>query len=647
MPGKFFAGSGLAITILGGFLSSLVTLPALAQSPVTRPYPLRANASELAQRSTARQPNEIATQLLARINQLRIRQGLRPLQANPKLTQAAQAYSQRMAQQNCFRHDCTGTTPRQRVAATGLGANQVAENLFRAAQTRNPVNSAFNTWLQNMQHRCNLLLPEVAETGIGVWQQGENLYVTQLLIQPQQGPNQTPISRRADFETRFKQAIPAVAVQLYETFQTTEFGDQLQTPLCGITSSTQATATQLGALSRFTGKRTAVAYVVALQDQLQVVLVPPAAPRSALRSPHRVQLASATPGGQPVLAAVQPPVIRKVLGNVSRAQLLAVAQRFRREVSDPSRTNSQSYLAAAQQLYQWLVAPMEQQLRAHQIDTLLFSMDEGLRTLPMAALHDGRQFLVEQYGVALIPSFGLTQVRHTKLNALSILAMGISQSNQGESALPAVSMELSVLKDHLWPGQTQVTLNQTSTLANLRVISQRQQPGIVHLATHAEFKPGQARNSFIQFWDAKLGLNQLQRLSQELRWHHNPAVELLVLSACQTAVGSKEAELGFAGSAIAAGVPATLASLWSISDDGTLGVMSKFYQSLKQTPTKVEALRQAQLAMIKRELHIQNGQLHLSPTTQIPLPPALTAGGNRSFVHPYFWSGYTIVGNWN
>ena len=589
--------------------------------------------------------------MLQRINQIRIAQGLQPVQANPKLTQAAQSYSQLMAQRQCFNHTCAnGATPRQRVTAMGLGANQVAENLFRAVRAHNPVDQAIASWMQSPYHRCNLLLPEASETGIGVWQQGEMLYVTQLSIQPPLDPNRPLPSQRSEFEARFKQAPPEKAVQLYETFQTIAFGKQLQTPLCGMTSSVQRTATQLAALSRFTGKRTGVAYVVALRDQLQLVMVPPTSPPAARRSPTPIQVASAHPTKLPLLAQSKPSkprVIRQVLGTVSRSELLAVAQTFRREVSDPSRAHTQSYLASAQKLYQWLVAPLERQLQTHQIDTLLFTMDDGLRGIPMAALHDGRQFLVEKYGVALIPSFGLTQVRHTDLDKLSILAMGISEQNQGQASLPAVSAELSILQNHLWRGQTQVTLNQNSTLTNLKAISRQYQPGIVHLATHAAFKPGKVNNSFIQFWNAKLNLNQLQLLSQELRWHQNPAVELLVLSACRTAVGNQNAELGFAGSAIAAGVPATLASLWSVSDSGTLGVMSKFYQYLKHTPTKSEALRQAQISMLRGQLRIQNGQLQLSPTAQIPLPPTLAAGGNRNFVHPYFWSGYTVVGNWN
>ncbi|MGF1602983.1 MAG: CHAT domain-containing protein, partial [Thermosynechococcaceae cyanobacterium] len=86
---------------------------------------------------------------------------------------------------------------------------------------------------------------------------------------------------------------------------------------------------------------------------------------------------------------------------------------------------------------------------------------------------------------------------------------------------------------------------------------------------------------------------------------------------------------------------------WMISDEGTLGVMSKFYEYLRTAPTKTEALRQAQLALLTGQVQIKDGTLQLSDQVQIALPPALAERGNRTFTHPYFWSGYTVVGNWN
>jgi CHAT domain-containing protein len=138
-------------------------------------------------------------------------------------------------------------------------------------------------------------------------------------------------------------------------------------------------------------------------------------------------------------------------------------------------------------------------------------------------------------------------------------------------------------------------------------------------------------------------------MANELGWSQteNPPIELLVLSACRTAVGSPEAELGFAGLAVQAGVKSALASLWYVSDAGTLGLMSQFYENLSQNPIKSQALRQTQIAMLKGELRIENGRLRLSNGETLPLTPELAAAGNVDLSHPYFWSAFMMIGNWN
>ena len=163
--------------------------------------------------------------------------------------------------------------------------------------------------------------------------------------------------------------------------------------------------------------------------------------------------------------------------------------------------------------------------------------------------------------------------------------------------------------------------------------------GIIHLATHANFQPGEVNNSYIQLWNSKLTLNQLSSLG----WN-NPPVELLVLSACRTALGNEEAELGFAGLAVQAGVKSALGSLWYVSDRGTLGLMTEFYQELKQAPTKSEALRQTQVAMLQGKVYISGGKL-MADSDSVPLPTELAKLGDQNFKHPYFWSAFTMIGN--
>ena len=175
------------------------------------------------------------------------------------------------------------------------------------------------------------------------------------------------------------------------------------------------------------------------------------------------------------------------------------------------------------------------------------------------------------------------------------------------------------------------------------LISQRQNYPypIIHLATHAEFKSGDISQSYIQFWDQKLRLNQVRQLG----WNH-PAVELLVLSACQTAVGNQQAELGFAGFAVATGVKSVLGSLWLVSDEGTLGLMTEFYSHLDDVKIKAEALREAQLAMLRGEVVIEEGKLRGSGSRgEVSLPPQLENMQNKNFAHPYYWAGFTMVGS--
>jgi CHAT domain-containing protein len=165
--------------------------------------------------------------------------------------------------------------------------------------------------------------------------------------------------------------------------------------------------------------------------------------------------------------------------------------------------------------------------------------------------------------------------------------------------------------------------------------------GIIHLATHGEFKLGSPRNSYIQLWDTKLRLDQLRQLG----WN-NPPVELLVLSACRTAVGDEQAEFGFGGLAVAAGVKSAVASLWYVSDEGTLGLMSEFYQQLKTAPIKAEALRQAQIAMIKGQVRLEGGQLLTTGSRgAVPLPPELAQSGGKNLSHPAYWAAFTMIGS--
>ena len=340
-----------------------------------------------------------------------------------------------------------------------------------------------------------------------------------------------------------------------------------------------------------------------------------------------------------LVVVTQEQVLYKRIPGVTRKQVQSVAKQFIGRVTDRARRLEGRRLAPAQQLYQWLVAPVDAELQAEGIENLAFIMDAGLRSLPVAALHNGEEFLVERYSVGTMPSLSLTDTRYADIENFQLLAMGTAVfPNQNQPPLPAVPIELTILTERLWSGRA--FLGSAFTVRNLQQARASRSPfGIVHLATHAEFRPGKPENSYIQFRKQKVSVDQLRELKL-----HDPAAELLVLSACKTAVGDREAELGFTGLAVQAGVKSALGSLWYVSDEGTMGLMTNFYEQLRQAPIRAEALRQAQLAMIRGEVRLSGGEL-VTPTGTFSLPPELSGLGDQVLSHPYYWSAFTLVGN--
>ena len=401
----------------------------------------------------------------------------------------------------------------------------------------------------------------------------------------------------------------AEAIAQLELSRGREFANYFGSDISNQLTSTESIREALSTIASQTGYRSAIIYVTALPDQLELVVLPPE--------------------GQP---------IRKTVPAASREQLLKVVVEFRNKVTNSLERKSTSYLPPAQQLYQWLIAPIEPELQAAKINTLLFSMDAGLRSLPVAALHDGKQFLVEKYSLALIPSVSLMDTRYQPLQGKEVLAMGASEFADQRS-LPAVPVELSAITQTLWQGKA--FLNQDFTRNNLMEQRSNSPYPIVHLATHGEFQTGKISNSYIALWNEKLHLDELRNLRL-----NNPPVELLVLSACRTAVGDEKAELGFAGFAVAAGVKTAVASLWYVSDAGTLGLMTEFYSHLRDAKIKAEALRQAQLGMLRGEVRIEGGVLQGSQShAGVALPAELLKEGTHNLKHPYYWSGFTMIGS--
>lgn len=426
---------------------------------------------------------------------------------------------------------------------------------------------------------------------------------------------------RPTFETKFRRAPTEQAATLFEEQQTKETARYLDVPPPK-TPTLREISQDLYKIEQNTQQKPALSYVVTLKDRLDLVLVLPR--KNATRNSEHLP-------------------VRRITLRANAEDIQKLAQEFRQEVTNSRKTHTTSYLSSAQKLYQLLIAPLEPELKANKVKTLIISADNQLRSIPLAALHDGKQFLIEKYGIALIPSYGMTDTRYKDLRKTNLLAMGISKSTQEQVPLPAVAVEVSEVSQKWTQGKG--FLDEEFTLNKLKSLTQEQRYGIIHLATHAEFQKGKQDKSFIQFWGEKLRLDKLRQYTSESGWNKNPNIEMLVLSACRTALGDEQAELGFAGLAFQAGVKTVVGSLWYVSDTASLTLMSEFYLQLKTAPTRSEALRQAQLALLQGKVEIKAESIKLSNGQSVALPPS--DSNSLNLTHPYYWSAYTLVGNWN
>ncbi len=278
-------------------------------------------------------------------------------------------------------------------------------------------------------------------------------------------------------------------------------------------------------------------------------------------------------------------------------------------------TDRQDQLRYAQTLYNWLIRPAEEAGLLKPEQTLVFVLDGLLRNLPMSALHDGQQYLIEKYAVALSPGLQLLPANALENQDNNAIVAGISQARGRFSALPAVKEEVSNISKLFSSHQL---LDQQFTRQSLRQSLTDRQVNVLHLASHGQFSSDFSQTFFLT-WDGAININELSELLKRRETERSQAIELLTLSACETAAGDDRATLGLAGLAVRSGARSTLATLWSVRDEVAKQLMIDFYQNLGQSRmTKAEALRQAQLKLLK----------------------------NKDFAEPFFWSPYVLIGNW-
>lgn len=277
------------------------------------------------------------------------------------------------------------------------------------------------------------------------------------------------------------------------------------------------------------------------------------------------------------------------------------------------RTTNQ-YRRGAMKIHAWLIQPLEKDLQAQNIDTLVFVPDGALRTIPLAALYDGEDFLVARYAVATIPGLTLTDPRPLPREDIQLLAAGLTDSVQGFPPLPNVGPEIEQIHA-LYDGM--VLENTRFTLANFEKDLGEKPYSIVHVASHGKFQK-EASDTFLLTYDGKLSMDTLQGNMASTTYRDQP-VELLTLSACQTAVGDDKAALGLGGVAVKAGARSALATLWYINDQASSILITDFYGDLKKPGvSKAKALQQAQLKLLK----------------------------DHRYDHPSYWSPFLLIGNW-
>jgi CHAT domain-containing protein len=309
-----------------------------------------------------------------------------------------------------------------------------------------------------------------------------------------------------------------------------------------------------------------------------------------------------------------PDRIHQVVVPIGSDELGKVVLEFRQNLQTGTHNR---FAKQAQQLYNWLIVPVRDKLVANHINTLVVIPDGPLRTIPMAALYNGetKKFLVEEFAMAMTPGLTLTAPRPLMRTEMSILLNGLSEGVQNFPPLPNVPQEISKIES-LFSNHA-ILLDKAFLLNDVNQALQKTPYSIVHLASHGQFDRD-PKKTFVLTYDDKLTMNRLEKLLSFTQLRKEP-VELLTLSACQTAVGDERAALGLAGVAVKAGARSALASLWFVNDESTTELVTEFYHQL-QNP----ALSKAQA--------LQNAQKQLIESPQ--------------YRHPLYWAPFLLIGNW-
>ncbi|MFN5398492.1 MAG: CHAT domain-containing protein [Pseudanabaena sp.] len=300
--------------------------------------------------------------------------------------------------------------------------------------------------------------------------------------------------------------------------------------------------------------------------------------------------------------------------NISQTELEESAEQFLQALNPAF--SERIRLKVSQKLYDLIIRPSETALAEKQIKNLVFVLDGSLRNLPMAALHDGKQYAIEKYSMALTPGLQILGAKPLDRGQLKVWLGGLSEARQGFTELQGVKFEASQISKQI---PTELELNSDFTKTSLQKGLSEAGTAIVHLATHGQFS-SDPDSTFILAWDDRVTVPDFYKFLRDRTDNRKQPLELLVLSACKTAEGDVKAILGLAGIALRSGARSTIGSLWAVNDDSTSQLMSNFYDILTKQPTisKAEALQQSQLSVLK----------------------------DPQYRHPYYWAAFVLVGSW-
>ncbi len=302
--------------------------------------------------------------------------------------------------------------------------------------------------------------------------------------------------------------------------------------------------------------------------------------------------------------------------HISQEKFQETLDQLKGRLPDKQNDVNRDILPPAQKLYKWLIEPALPDLPAD--GTVVFVLDSTLQSIPMAVLHDGKQYLVQKYSIALSLGSQLPNPKSLPPGQWKALLAGVSEKDGFPPDLPPLpNVKDELININATVPSLKLLNRQFTNEAFQKQISETPFP-VVHLATHGEFS-SDLEKTLIYAWKTKIRLKELDNILRSRGKTIRDPIELLVLSACQTAQGDQRAALGLAGVALRARARSTVASLWKVSDESTARFMKQFYEELNnKNATKAEALRQVQIAFL-----------------------------NDSYdQHPYYWAAFILSGNW-